>query len=849
MSSNLTSGTPDYNRSPLLAQHLADLRKSGLTDETVAASGVYSEGDPRRVKELLGGYLGIRAAAALGPCLAFPFLDPDGKPMTWLPEGAGGGAAPRPFVRLKPDRPRSRNGRVVKYESPWKGGNRLYLPPGVGPALADPARPLVIVEGEKKALAGTQEGVPTLGLSGVWNWALKRPKDETGRGTGPRKLIGDLERINWSGRRVAVVFDSDLKDKPEVAWARWHLAQVLAARGADVRAADLPDGPDGAKCGLDDFLVARGRDALRAILEAARPPSRPGGDWPEECPDPGQRRVVLLGEDEHRVNDAVAAELARDGAVYQRGGELVRVSVEVPPTDGPAVSVVPRIESIPGPALRDVISRRVQFVKVTEEGERPAHPPAWCVGAVGARGTWAGVRPLAGVVSFPVLRRDGTVLTEAGYDARTGLFLHWPHAPLPIPDAPTATDAKAAAAELLEVVSDFPFAAEMHKAAWLAALLTALARPAFDGPAPLFLVDANVRAAGKGMSLEVISRVVTGNPFPVVSYPAGPKDGEEELRKKITTLLMYGDRLALFDNLTGSFGDGTLDRALTGTEWQDRVLGGNRQFRAPLAVTFFATGNNVAIRADTARRVCHVRLESPHERPEERTDVKRPHLIRWVVENRPRLLARALAILKGYHLAGRPDFELRPWGSFEAWSALVRNAVVWCGLPDPGLTRVAVQEQADETARGLRQLIAALEMIDPEGTGRTAAEIVTAAGEEGSSLSREVREMLREAVESLVAKPDGRKLGNRLRHLRRRVVEGKYIDLAGEDSKRVNRWAVFSGERLRARPEQHPPHAPHPASPAVPSPGREDVEHVEDVLAPDTEMEGSSISAGDEEVF
>ena len=113
----------------------------------------------------------------------------------------------------------------------------------------------------------------------------------------------------------------------------------------------------------------------------------------------------------------------------------------------------------------------------------------------------------------------------------------------------------------------------------------------------------------------------------------------------------------------------------------------------------------MAIRADTARRVCHIRLESPHERPEERTDVKRPHLLRWVTERREELLAGALTILKAYHLAGRPDFGLKPWGSFESWSALVRNALVWCGLPDPGETRVVMQEQADETARGLRQLI------------------------------------------------------------------------------------------------------------------------------------------------
>src|SRR5262249_18477757 len=155
-------------------------------------------------------------------------------------------------------------------------------------------------------------------------------------------------------------------------------------------------------------------------------------------------------------------------------------------------------------------------------------------------------------------------------------------------------------------------------------LLTPLARPAFDGPSPLFLVDANVRAAGKGMSLEVISRIVTGNPFPVISYPANPKDCEEELRKKITTFLLYGDRIALFDNLTGALGGGPLEGALRGRGGQDRILGANRQFRGPLSVTFYGTGNNVIIRADTARRICHIRLESPHERPEERTDVKRP---------------------------------------------------------------------------------------------------------------------------------------------------------------------------------------------------------------------------------
>jgi hypothetical protein len=312
------------------------------------------------------------------------------------------------------------------------------------------------------------------------------------------------------------------------------------------------------------------------------------------------------------------------------------------------------------------------------------------------------------------------------------------------------------------------------------------------------------------MLLEVISRIVTGNPFAVLSYPAGSRDGEEELRKKITTVLMYGDRLVLLDNLTGGFGDGTLDRLLTAGEWQDRQLGSNRQFRGPVNATFFATGNNVAIRADTARRVCHIRLESSEERPEERSDFKRPHLIAWVIDNRNRLLGAALTILRAYHLAGRPDHELKPWGSFESWSRLVRNAVVWCGLPDPGVTRQAVQEQADETGRGLRQLLAALELMDQDRHGLTAAEIVGRAYGDDARDPPDVREMLVAAVEALVSKPDGRKLGYRLRHLRKRVVDGRFLDLAGQDGG-VNRWVVRTSREFFAGP------GPCPSSPACPS--------------------------------
>src|SRR5262245_60137324 len=258
--------------------------------------------------------------------------------------------------------------------------------------------------------------------------------------------------------------------------------------------------------------------------------------------------------------------------------------------------------------------------------ENPARPPAWCVAAVHARAQWPRVRHLEAVVDYPVLRPDGSILARPGYDPETGLLLE-PAGPLPeVPGLPTRNDALAARDALLEVVGDFPFERSAHRAAWLAGLLTPLARFAFAGPAPLFLVDANERGAGKGLLLDCASRIITGERFTIAAYTAD----EDELRKRITSLALSGDRLVLFDNLEGRFGNGVLDAALTGTAWKDRILGVNRMAEAPLYMAWYATGNNVAVAADTARRICHCRLESSDERPEERSEFCHPNLLAWV---------------------------------------------------------------------------------------------------------------------------------------------------------------------------------------------------------------------------
>jgi hypothetical protein len=519
------------------------------------------------------------------------------------------------------------------------------------------------------------------------------------------------------------------------------------------------------------------------------------------------RPCITITTEEHEVNALAAAALAGDPSVYQRGGLLVRIVRDVTPVaKGIRRPFTPRIEPLPPPLLRERLAASARWVTIHEkeagEVEKPARPPAWCVAAVHARADWSGIRHLEAVVDYPVLRSDGTILSQAGYDPETGLLLESASAFPTIEERPSQAQAMAARDVLLRVVSDFPFEGNVHRAAWLAALLTPLARFAFPGPAPLFLVDANVRAAGKGLLLDCISRIVTGERFTIATYTAD----EDELRKRITSLVLAGDRLVLFDNLEGRFGNAVLDAALTGTAWKDRVLGVNRMAEAPLYMTWYATGNNVAIAADTARRVCHVRLESPEERPEERQDFRHPDLLAWVGANRARLLAAALTILRGYCAAGRPDQKLPAWGSFEGWSALVRSAVVWVGLPDPGKTRLLLQEQADVAAESMAVLLSCWEQLDPDRRGLTAAEVIQLYKSPPEN-APECLADLRDALESLLGKPDARGLGTRLRSYRRRIFQGRYIDQAASH-KRAARWAVYPASGFRRRLE-HTHHTHH----------------------------------------
>ncbi len=128
---------------------------------------------------------------------------------------------------------KNRKGQEVKYLQPKGSRNRLYIPQGVN-VQAD--TPLWITEGEKKALKLIQEGFPCIGLGGVWSWRAGGQGYRRGYG----RVIPDFDRVNWIGREVTIVFDSDVATNSLVALAERQLARELTSRGARVFLCRLP---------------------------------------------------------------------------------------------------------------------------------------------------------------------------------------------------------------------------------------------------------------------------------------------------------------------------------------------------------------------------------------------------------------------------------------------------------------------------------------------------------------------------------------------------------------------------------------------------------------------------------
>ena len=203
--------------------HLADLRKSGLTDATIRAQKI-TDVPPGMIDQLLGFPTPKVVSAYL-----IPFADPRG---SWMDH-----------VRMKVFPPIATEKGTIKYLQPRHSGVRIYFPLATLTAVLHSSEPLYLVEGEKKALSVSQLGLPAIGISGIEGW----------HPAGSRALHPDCDDVGLDGRVVNLVPDADVRTNEAVHRAVHRLVAALGAHGvAEARLVLVPAGYKG----IDDYLAA-----------------------------------------------------------------------------------------------------------------------------------------------------------------------------------------------------------------------------------------------------------------------------------------------------------------------------------------------------------------------------------------------------------------------------------------------------------------------------------------------------------------------------------------------------------------------------------------------------------------
>nr|ADI22973.1 hypothetical protein [uncultured nuHF2 cluster bacterium HF0500_39O04] len=300
-------------------------------------------------------------------------------------------------------------------------------------------------------------------------------------------------------------------------------------------------------------------------------------------------------------------------------------------------------------------------------------PPPRVAKQILSLGAGRHLKTLSAVVTVPTLRPDGTVFDTPGYDEATGLLFEATEDVVPVPAAPDRAEVVEALETLLHPFREFPVVAPDDWGVLLAALLTAVVRPALL-TAPGFGFDAPVQGSGKTLLANCVGVLASGQAPAVWPHTAGKDD--EEVRKRLFAALRQGCRALVWDNVVGTFNSAAMSAALTSSNFTDRILGKSESISVPNKAILLMTGNNLTLAGDMARRVLTCRIDPGTDHPFAREFDLDPLV--HTRKHRQEMAAAGLTIVRGWMTA---DAERAPgrMASFEKWDDIVRQAVAWVG--------------------------------------------------------------------------------------------------------------------------------------------------------------------------
>jgi len=394
-----------------------------------------------------------------------------------------------------------------------------------------------------------------------------------------------------------------------------------------------------------------------------------------------------------KVDEAWAALIAANDAdeprVMVRGNELVRLTERG------------ELEPFGPDSLKDELSRVADFGGMTKEGGwQGKEPPTQVVKSLLARDSseYEGAPRVDRVVDTPVVGADGSLVSQPGHHPASRLYYR------PADDLANVRpavvdhlgDLEDARTLLLDdLLGDFGFRDQASRANALGLLLLPFVREFIgDSPTPMHTIIAPERGTGKTLLAQTALLPGCG----LVPMTTASRNNGDEWRKSLTASLLRGSRAIIFDNVNDALASSDLASVLTTGIWRDRILGASREVTLPVRNAWVATGNNMALSEELARRAVPIFLDpgevNPAKRP--KSEFRHPDLIGWTRANRPEYVEAALTLIQHWLdgevvMDGAGAFDRvsssrfatdRTLGSFEMWAEVVGGILKAADVPD-----------------------------------------------------------------------------------------------------------------------------------------------------------------------
>ena len=488
---------------------------------------------------------------------------------------------------------------------------------------------------------------------------------------------------HFKGAAVVIFPDNDAVGRKHAE----DVAAQLIGVARSLKVVELPDTQEHED--VTDWLTKRGgtKDRLLQLVNEA-----------PEYKDTLQRICVTLGKSDKNSleNNAkkVCEALNRQGIYYWKAG-MVKSGLG---------HVVFDHEGAPSFCLlsKDDIFNAISKVAYSEnkKGLPPKELAAYIYGMSGVETPF---KPLEKVVRVPVFSSDGRLICEPGYYSRDKL-LYIPRAGsnIRIPLNPTKEEIQEAKSLLEDdILVDFNFETHADKTHAIAYILLFLVREMIEGPTPLHIFEAAKQGTGKTLLAESLMKTLTLGNYAIVS-----KSDDEELRKSITSSVLNGVSGFCLDNVT-ELKSPLLAQILLTQQYNDRLLGTNKQINTVIKWVWAATGNNIAVDTDIARRSIRVRFTSDVEHPGLRPaeSFKHPKLHKWCQENTDRIIQSGITLVQAWIAAGRPHFGGVNYGGFESWAETIGDILTFHEYKDFLGNVLEFYEEADRDAYAWRSLL------------------------------------------------------------------------------------------------------------------------------------------------